>query len=272
MDTVVPSGASRVVSVSGRAITIREAGTGPALVLLHGIGSGAASWQAQFATLSDRYRVIAWDAPGYGGSDMLPGAPMAVDYAAALDRLLTALGVAAADLVGHSLGALIAASCARHYPRRVRTLTIADPAAGYGSADAATREARLSDRLKALAELGPQGLAEKRSGALLSANASPEARARVRDVMAQVRPDGYRAAAAMLGGGDIFADAAFLSCPVLVLCGSEDTITPEAGCRKIAAAIKGAVYRALPGLGHASYVEGPEAFNAILLEFLNRAR
>ena len=57
--------------------------------------------------------------------------------------------------------------------------------------------------------------------------------------------------------------------PSLVLCGSADTVTPEAGCRRVAAAIPGAVYGSLPGLGHASYVEDPARFNAALLRFIS---
>ena len=247
-------------------VTYRESGDGPPLVVLHGIGSGAASWAAQLEALSDRFRVIAWDAPGYGGSDRLaPDTPAAMDYADTLAAFLDALGIERCRLVGHSLGALMACAFARRWPERVAGLMIADPAAGYANADPETRATRMDARLGLLDRLGPRGMADERSGVLLSETASPEARDRVREVMAQIRPDGYRQAVAMLFGGDIHADAREIRMPVLVVCGGDDTVTPPAGCRAVAGSFPQARFEILPGLGHASYVEGPDAFNAALL-------
>src|SRR5204862_6175293 len=71
-----------------------EAGDGPPLVLLHGIGGGARSFRHQLDGLSGNLRVIAWDAPGYGGSTALAAAaPDSGDYAAALLRLIDALAL-----------------------------------------------------------------------------------------------------------------------------------------------------------------------------------
>ena len=63
---------SKSIATDHGEITCLEAGSGEPLVLLHGIGSGAASWQAQLEAFSDRYRVVAWDAPGYGESALRP--------------------------------------------------------------------------------------------------------------------------------------------------------------------------------------------------------
>src|SRR3546814_5731935 len=107
------------------------AGEGPALVLLHGIGSGARSWKNQLPSLSSSFRVVVWDAPGYGRSSPLAAeAPEAEDYADALGAFLAPLGIAGAHLVGHSLGAVIAARCALRHPPRVLTLTPASSPAG----------------------------------------------------------------------------------------------------------------------------------------------
>jgi pimeloyl-ACP methyl ester carboxylesterase len=251
-------------------ITCLEAGAGSPLVLLHGIGSGAASWQAQLDGFADRYRVIAWDAPGYGGSAPLePTTPDARDYAAALAGFLDALGVDICHLVGHSLGALIACAFTQRWPERVKSLMIADPAAGYATANPAVRAERMAARLGVLDRLGPEGMANERSGVLLSETASEDTRKRVRDVMARIRPDGYRQAVAMLSGGDIHVDARRISLPVQVVCGGDDTVTPPAGCENIAASFPNAQFEILPGLGHASYVEGPDAFNAVLADHLS---
>ena len=262
----------RHAGVDGRRVGYREAGAGPPLLLLHGVGSGAGSWLAQLTSLATQLRVIAWDAPGYGESDGLPDrAPRAADYAAAALGLADALKLDRFVLLGHSLGAIMAAAlCARH-PERVLRLILSAPAAGYGKASAEERDARVGPRLSEMALLGPVGLAEKRARNLLAPNASAEAIAHVRSVMSQLRPDGYAQAYRLLGHADIFEDLRAISVPTLVMCGNADAVTPEDGCRRIAAAIPGAHYETLPGVGHAAYIENPPQYDVALLRFLERA-
>lgn len=256
----------RTISTARGGISYREAGDGEPLVLLHGIGSGSASWSAQLGSLSDRFRVIAWDAPGYGESDALePEEPAALDYAETLAVFLDALGIDSARIVGHSLGALMACAFARRWRERAAGLMLADPAAGYGRTDPAVRAEKKTARLGLLDRLGPEGMARERSAALLSENASSEARERVRAVMARIRPDGYRQAVAMLFRADIHEDARRIDFPVLVVCGGADTVTPPDGCRKVAESFPDGRFAVLPGLGHACYVESPAAFEAALV-------
>lgn len=252
-----------------RRLAYREAGRGPALVLLHGIGSSSASWRSQLRALSDRFHVIAWDAPGYGGSDPLPPeAPTPHDYAAALLELANALGLLRFALLGHSWGALIAASFARHHAARLTALILANASPGYAAAAADIRRARVEGRIADMQELGPERLAEKRAAGLLSAAASAGAVEAVRAVMRQLRPEGYAQAARMLGLANILEDARFITTPTLVIGASNDTVTPEAGNRRIAEAISGGRYAGLVGPGHASYVEGPAAFDAQVTGFI----
>ena len=262
----------RAVATRAGEITCLEAGEGPALVLLHGIGSGAGSWAGQLPAFADRFRVVAWDAPGYGGSAALAGsAPAAADFAEALAAFLDALGIERCHLVGHSLGALMACAFARRRPERLLSLMAASPAAGYGRADEAVRAERRAARLDLLDELGPEGLARERHGALLSDGASAAARERVRTQMARIRPDGYRQAVETLMNGDIFADAREIALPVTVVVGGADGVTPPGGCREVAGSFAAARFEILPGLGHACYVEDPDAFNAVLEDHLARA-
>ena len=266
--------ALRRLRAGGRVISYREAGASqaPALLLLHGIGSGSLSWTAQLASLPPRgYRVVAWDAPGYGESDPLAAAaPAAADYAKALAAFAAALELDRFALVGHSLGALMAAAfCRLHEASRIECLVLASPAAGYGSLPAEARLHKTEERLAGMARLGPDGLAQARAAILLSPSAPAEAVEKIRAVMRSLRPEGYGQAVRMLGQADIFADAPHIAVPSLVLCGSADTVTPEAGCRNVAAAIAGARYESLPHLGHAAYVEDPARFDAALLRFMS---
>ena len=260
------------VAAGTRRIAYREAGRCPALVLLHGIGSSSASWRAQLAALSDRFHVIAWDAPGYGGSDsLLPPAPTPQDYAAAVLELANGLGILRFALLGHSWGALIAAAFARHHAARVTGLILANASPGYAAASLDIRRARVDGRIADMQELGPAGLAAKRAAGLLSANAPAAAVEAVRTVMGQLRPDGYAQAARMLGTANILEDARHIALPALIIGATNDTVTPEEGNQRIAATLPGARYVSLVGPGHASYVEDPAAFNAQIASFIGAA-
>jgi len=266
---------ARSMSPQGAVLSWRESGTlggqgeqrdgKPVLVLLHGIGSGSGSWLNQLAALADSHRVIAWDAPGYGLSAPLPDdTPSAADYAAALASLLDGLGVQRLTLVGHSLGALVACAYAARHAGKVGRLVLLNPARGYGNAPPELRRQKLDDRLALMNKLGPREHALQRGPALLGPHAGDAARALVIWNGSQLHPEGYAQAARMLAAGDLAEDAARYTGLVLVACGSEDRITPEKGCRLIAAEFTRAEYMSLPGLGHASYIDSPEQVNTLL--------
>lgn len=259
----------RIVEGRSGAFSCRTAGEGPPIVLLHGIGSASGSWVHQLASLGSRYAVVACDAPGYGESTPLASpAPEAADYAAALADFLDALGLARVSLVGQSLGAIMAAAFARHYPERTHNLVLASPAVGHGTINAAVRARHLAERLRLMAELGPEGYAHARAPRLVAADASAEARALVLWNLAQLHPEGYAQAARMLAHADIIPDVAAHPRALLVICGTADKITPEASCRAVAAAARHGIYRSIAGAGHACYLEAPNRFNALLSEFL----
>lgn len=261
---------NRTAVVNGRRIAYIETGQGLPLILLHGIGSAGRSWMPPIERLAQQYRIIAWDAPGYGGSDALVvDAPAAHHYADALARFLNGLGIERSVLVGHSLGALMAMSYAKQNSADVVALILADPALGYGRADTDLRERKLADRIAMFERLGPEKLGEERGPNLLSASAPPHAVRAVCETMSKVRADGYLPAARMLATGDLLADAGGFSGPVLVMCGAEDTITPPSDAAKVVSAIPGSRYCEIPGAGHASYIEQPELFATEIASFLD---
>ncbi|QQC66575.1 alpha/beta fold hydrolase [Paraburkholderia ginsengisoli] len=267
--------ARQVSLASQRTLSYREAGSAGnsansdalPLVLLHGIGSGAASWVQQFEGLGANRRVLAWDAPGYGASTPVAAeSPVAVDYAGVLKEWLDALGLERCVLVGHSLGAIIAGAFAAAHPQFVAGLLLLSPAGGYGAASAEVRETKRDQRLAMLNELGPQGLAEKRSANMLSAHANDEARAWVRWNMSRVIPHGYAQATHLLANADLAADLSRFKGRINVAVGADDTITPPAACERIALAA-GTKLQVVPHAGHAGYIEAPAAYTAIIDTF-----
>jgi len=249
-----------VVLPSGERVAVRDTaaapGDAPVIVLLHGIGSGAASWLFVATALGTQARVLAWDAPGYGASTPLPMAePSAADYAQRLHELLAALHIERCVLVGHSLGALMACAFAADTGQhRVSRLVLVSPARGYGGADSTeARRQVLATRLGKLRDRGIEGMAAEAPGRMLSADASPSARAWVRRNAALLSPAGYTQAVRMLCGGDLMGHAA-MDMPVLVACGDADQITPPESCRQVAAHF-GAPFESIARAGHASPVE-----------------
>lgn len=278
LETRLARFALRDVRVGEARVSYREAAgeSGKAalpLVLLHGIGSGAASWVQQFEALGEAAetsrRVLAWDAPGYGASTPVASAsPVAADYARVLAGWLDALGIARCVLVGHSLGAIMAGAFAAGHPERVAGLLLISPAGGYGAADPAVREEKRAARLAMLAELGPQGLAEKRSANMLSPHAGADSRAWVRWNMSRVVPHGYAQATHLLANADLAADLARCAgkVPMAVAVGAEDTITPPSACERLAQ-IAQAPFQTVPRAGHAGYIERPDAYSALIDTF-----
>ncbi len=226
---------------------------GTQVVLLHGISSGAASWADCAASLADKASVLAWDAPGYGGSSPLPvSAPSAMHYADQLARLLDALNIGSCVLVGHSLGALMAAAFSQAYANRVQALLLVSPAIGYGGGPKA--ESVRDARLAGLAQ-GIPAIAERLPARLLSAAATPGQRAQVRDVALQLHEQGYAQAVEMLCAEDLnrYRTLPFLT---RVYCGEHDVVTTPEQSRAYAER-HDLAFGLIAGAGHACHIEQP---------------
>lgn len=134
---------------SGSTLEYRDTGHGAdAVLLLHGIGSSSAGYRAQLAGLSAQWRLLAWNAPGFGASTPLASpAPDVHAYAAALAELLDALSLDRVHLVASSWGTLIAQAFAGRYPERTRAIVLSVPTRGYAHLPADERARRMAERL-----------------------------------------------------------------------------------------------------------------------------
>ncbi len=255
--------ASSIALPSGGQLVVRQCGqrsAKPSIVLLHGISSGAASWLHPALLLAQHHHVVAWDAPGYGGSTPLPHAsPSAGHYADRLGELLQVMGISSCVMVGHSLGALMgAAYAARVGTPSVCRLVLISPAGGYGAADATVRREQVRDeRRGALRTLGIDGIAERIPQRLLSDSASAADRAWVQWNAARLHAKGYLQAVELLCNTDLGMYSR-QTMPVEVHCGEADVVTPPAQCAAWAEKL-GAPFCLIPGAGHASPVQQPAA-------------
>ncbi len=229
-------------------------------LLLHGIGGRAALWAPTVAALAPR-PVIAMDMPGYDGRH-----PALTSFAALADAAV-ALFEGQADLVGHSLGGMIALEIALRHPERVRRLVIIASSPAFGSRDPAFREAFLAARQKPLDEgQGMAGVAAALVPAMLGPAADGPAAAIA--AMASVNEAAYRTTLSLLTSFDRRADLPRVTQPTLLIAGEADGTAPPRGMVRMAEAMPNARLLVIPGVGHLLPLEAPGAFHRALLDFL----
>ncbi len=248
-----------------------DAGTGPAVLLVHAFPLCREMWAQQVAALSDKYRVLTPDVLGFGGSPVPAGGWSLDAMADALAEFLTGIGVSGPVVFGGlSMGGYIALAFARRHPGRLRGLILADTRAEADTPEArANRDktiafARANTAEAVVEQMLPKLLAERtRSG-------RPEVAAEVRRMGSAQTVDGVAAAlAAMRDRPDATPGLRDIRVPTLVLVGSEDVATPPDAARTLAGGIPGAKLEQLPGVGHLSNLEAPEAFTAAVRHFLD---
>lgn len=249
-----------------------KSGSGPVAVFLHGIGGNRFNWRRQLQFFSGRYCAVAWDARGYGASDDPPNGQLKfADFADDLHALLDHLSAEQAHLVGLSMGGMIAQDFYQKYPQRVATLVLAGTSSGFGSLTPEERAGFLARRLapldagQTLADIAPEV-----AKVLAGPNADEQVRQELCDSLSVLRVQPYKAALHAIVETDFRNVLPSIVVPVLVIVGSEDRVLPEAESRKLVAAIPTAELKILPGVGHLSNIEAPEAFNAIVSEFLSK--
>jgi 3-oxoadipate enol-lactonase len=242
--------------------------TSPPLVFLHGIGGAARAWRGQIEAFSDRYRAMAWDMPGYGGSSPLLTVSIAT-LADALQDFLKQVGATRPILVGHSIGGMIVQQWLTKHPDVAAAVVLAQTSPAFGKADGEWQQefigARLGplDRGETMASLAPTLVKE-----LVGDNPDIRGMELARDCMAAVPEASYRASMLALLGFDQRNALKGITVPTLVLSGSRDRNAPAPMMAKMATYIPSASYVELEGAGHLVNLERPAAFSAALDSFL----
>ena len=243
----------------------RETGSGPVALFLHGLGGSRTAWEPQLAGLADLRRCVAWDMPGYGASTGLPDSFGSVAAAAA--ALVGTLDAGPVDVVGLSMGGMVAQHLALEHPDVVRSLVLLDSSPAFGL-DGTTEEEWLALRLKPLAEgVTPAQMAPAVMAAIMGPETTGEQRAAAVAAMQRVPADALRAACSTLVTHDTRARLGDIRCPTLVAVGEHDTETPPSYARVLADGIPGARMAVVPGAGHLANLEQPDRVNALVRSF-----
>ncbi len=189
----------------------------PPLVFLHGIGGAARAWRGQLNAFRNRYRTIAWDMPGYGGSAPLAAVSIAA-LASALQDFLQQVGAAKPVIVGHSIGGMIVQQLLVKNPRIAGAAVLAQTSPAFGKPDGDWQKAFIDARLgpldcgETLASLAPSLVKE-----LVGDDPDPGGMDLARDCMAAVPEATYRATVLALMGFDLRSALKSIAVPNLVL-------------------------------------------------------
>lgn len=240
----------------------------PVAVMLHAFPLDRRMWAAQVEALAGRFRVVAVDLPGFGGSPPAPALGGLDAWTDSLDDLLDVLvGRARPVLVGLSMGGYVALRYAARYPGRLAGLVLADTRAGADGAEA--RSAR-DQAIFAVRRHGVAAIVDTLLPKLFSPAAPAEVVSSTRRLMLEQSAEAVAAAlAAMRDRPDSTDVLAGLEIPVLAVVGSEDTLTPPEEAEAMArSARRGGCVR-IPGAGHLANLEAPAEFNRALLGFLH---
>jgi pimeloyl-ACP methyl ester carboxylesterase len=261
------------VEVGGLRVAYRRAGQGVPLVLLHGGLADSREWRRQLEGLADEFTVVAWDAPGCGGSADPPAAWRLPDYADCLAGLIRALELGRPHMGGLSWGGGLALELYRRHPQIPRSLTLASAYAGWaGSLPSEVVQERLEAALRE-ADLPPEQWVPGWLPGLFTERASTEVVSEALAMMSQVRTAGLRPMVQGFAEADLRDVLPRIRVPTLLLYGEADRRSPpEVVGRDLHAKIPGSRLVVLPGVGHQCDMEAPDRFNAEVRTFLRSVR
>ena len=251
-----------LIQVDDLSIAYRRAGTGPALVALHGFLCDSRCWRHQLANLSDKFTVIAWDAPGAGSSSDPPESFALTDWTHCLSKFLERLGVETACILGLSWGGVLAQDFCRLYSERLSGLILADTYAGWkGSFPASIVEQRLS-RCDRDSFLAANEFVLKWVPEMFTESASPDLLREMSEIFADFHPLGFRVMARSLADTDTTDFLPTIAARTLLLWGGDDRRSPLPIAEQLRQLIPKAELQVIPNAGHVSNMERPDEFNS----------
>lgn len=260
-----PMPAEKVVFVMGERIHYYEAGQGPDVILLHGLGGDGTNWAANLWPLSKRNHVIALDQIGFGHSDKPLIEYKIETFVEFLQGFLQSLGISKATLVGNSLGGWIAVDFAARHPGLVDKLVLVDAAGLHPQAGGAGPPADLNPssvegmrRLLQLIVYNKQVVTGELAERVFEGHMKSG--------------DGYTIQRVLAGvlAGNQYEDEKLASVhtPTLIVWGRDDQLIPLSAGERFEKGIPGAKLVAIDQCGHVPQIEKPDEFNDAVQKFL----
>ena len=253
-------------------------GSGPTVLMLHGIGGGHVAFAPQVETLAAAgYRAVAWDMPGYGHSAPIEPYTFKGLAQSCID-LIDALQCEHVVLLGHSMGGMVAQEVVARRPERVSRLVLCGTSAAFGKrtdgrSAAAWAQQFIAQRTAPLdAGQSMAEVAQRLVPQMVGPGSLPEGLRLAEHCMAGVPAATYRRALDCLVTFDRQAALGDIRVPTLLIGGEFDRVAAPAVMKQMAEAIPDARYAELKGIGHLLSLEAPDDFDALLLDFLAQTR
>jgi 3-oxoadipate enol-lactonase len=247
-------------------VNAAQFGQGPALFLFHSLLSDRASFDAIVPKLSQSFRVIVPELPGFGRSPAVGG-----DLTDVADRMAEAVKDGAdggeAIVLGNGYGGFVALQMALRHPNLATKLILADCGAAFSDAGReAFRNMAAASKAKGLSAI--TDVAMRRLFAPAFQEQHPDLMRDRREAFLRTDPEIFRAACAALAELDLRPQLGQLEAPVLVLVGEHDEATPPPMSHELAAGLPHARLKIIPGCAHVPQLQSPEVFLDAIGDFL----
>lgn len=241
-------------------------GDGQSLLFIHGLGSSTRDWELQVQEFSKTFQVITWDLRGHGQSDKPAGPYSLPMFAADAAGLLQSLNIKSAHVVGLSLGGGVAFQLAIDHPELVRTMVIVNSAPELVVRTLQDRIA-IWQRFAIVRLLGMRKMGQVLSRRLFPKDEQMSLRTTFVERWAENDPRAYQEAMRAMVGWSVTDKLGSIKCPTLVISADQD-YTPVAVKERYTKLMPNAELVIIPDAHHATPVEQPEKFNAVLMDFL----
>lgn len=241
----------------------------PVVALLHGFPFSSDMWKDQVLALKGGFRVLCYDLRGMGKSGLGPHPQLMETFVDDLFALLDHLKIKSAALTGLSMGGYVALRAAERDPARFWALALCDTRA---DADGDQAKIGRAGAIKSIRAGGTKAFAKAMLPKLLAPQTlslRPEVGRELLKMMGQAKADGMaNALAAMAGRSDTHGSLKQYHGPVLAVAGKLDLLAPPSVAQDMAQEARQGRFVEIPGAGHVSNLENPEAFNQALMDFL----
>lgn len=247
------------------AVDIR--GAGQPVIFLHGLGSTSSVWEPQVRALPDTFMAIRYDLRGSGRSEH--STPLSIEgWVNDLVALMETHGLQKARFVGHSLGTLILQHFTVLHPEKVSSLALI----GVNRAPTEQRRQAVRERVAKVRANGIAPLADtivKGGLSPYSFEQKPEIVGFVRELLLAQNREGYAASCEAMAASTA-ADISKIKCPVLVISGQDDNVSPPANGEAFAGELGNGEFVLIEKCGHWQPIEQPAAVSAALNAFFTR--